>query len=77
VKLNERQAEAVIRLRNNQDFKDILEAIDAYGSECFELALFGPEDMVATSRGMARSITEVMRTLGTADNYLLKLRSRK
>ena len=77
MKINERQAEAVIRLRNNQDFKNIIEALEAYGEECLERTLFGPEELVTTHRGMARSVAEVLRALGNADNYLMKLRSRK
>jgi len=77
VKLNERQAEAFVRLQNNQDFKEILEAMEAYGAECVEHALYGPEENVHTFRGMARGVAEVMRALSGSQEFLIKTRSRK
>ena len=76
MKLTEAQAEAVIRLENNQDFKMILEAMNAYRVGLIEFVLMGREETVLTYRGMARSQTEVLRALGGARDQVQRVRSR-
>ncbi len=77
MKLNEAQAEAVVRLRNNADFKVFIEAANIYRKECMEIVMYGQEGTTLTSRGMARAMTELTRAVGSADELLKKLRSRK
>lgn len=77
MKLNEAQAEAIVRLQNNNDFRLVVEAMNAYRLELLEFAMFGPEDSVLTYRGMARATTEVLRGLGGASDHLERLRRRK
>lgn len=77
MKLNEEQAEAVVRLQNSQDFKLLVEAINVYRHEVIEMVMMGPEDGVSTYRGMARATTEVLRALGGARDILVNYRNRK
>ena len=77
MKLNEAQAESVLRLRNNADFQVFLEAASDYRSECLEFAMYGQEENVLTSRGMARAVTELIRSVGSAEVLLKKMRDRK
>ncbi len=77
MKLNEQQAEAVVRLsKTSADFKLFLEAANIYRSECIDFAMYGQEDNVLTSRGMARAVTELLRAVGSAEALLSKLRGR-
>jgi hypothetical protein len=77
LKLTEEQAEAIVRLQSNPDYKHVLDALDAYHCELMEHVMYCPEEIVATTRGMARSITEAGRTLSSALDHLKKIRSRK
>ena len=55
-----------MRLRGNEDFLTILEAINTYRAEAIEFTLYGPTDLTETNRGIARGATEVLRGLGKA-----------
>lgn len=77
MRINEEQAEAIVRLQNNSDFQVVMEAMNAYRSELLEMTLYGSAGDVQTHRGMARSVTEVMRALGDARDFLDKRRRRK
>ena len=76
MKLDVSQAEAVVRLQNNSDFKQVIEALTAYRHESIEFVMYGPPEGVETSRGMARGITEVLRALGGAHTIVDKARGR-
>ena len=76
MKLTEAQAEAVVRLQNNSDFRLFTEALRAYRHESIEFVMYGPPESVQTSRGMARGISEVLRGLSGADTTLQKMRGR-
>ncbi len=66
-----------MRLHGNRDFALVVEALDAYGRSLIERAVYGPEETSGVNRGMARSVTEVLRTLGNAEETLSKMRSRE
>ena len=70
MKLSVKQAEAALRLRNNPDFLDILEAINAYRGEAIEFTLYGPAESANINRGIARGTTEVLRGLGKAEQIV-------
>jgi len=59
-----------LRLRGNQDFLDILEAINIYRAEAIEFTLYGPKEASDINRGIARGATEVLRGLGKAGDIV-------
>ncbi len=65
-----------MRLHGNRDFGLVVEALDAYGRSLIERAVYGPEETSGVNRGMARSASEVLRALGSAEEILTQLRSR-
>jgi hypothetical protein len=70
MKLTDEQAEAAIRLSNNEDFKLLYEAINSYRHELLEFTMYGQEGDAHTYRGMARGVTEIMRAVGSAREQL-------
>lgn len=77
MRLNEKQLEAVIRLKQNSDFQEVLGALDAYRHSLLEFAMFGQSENQATFCGMARSTTEIMRAFSGAEESLNLSRQRK
>ena len=76
MKLTPAQAEAIVRLQNNSDFRQLVEALTAYRHESIEFVMYGPPEGVETSRGIARGVTEVLRGLSNANNIIEKTRGR-
>ena len=76
MKLDLAQAEAVVRLQNNSDFKLFVEALTAYRQESIEFVMYAPPEGVETNRGIARGVTEVLRGLSGAENIINKTRPR-
>jgi len=70
LKLTVEQAEAVMRISHNPDFKQVMEALNAYRLEAIEFCLYGPGEAADINRGIARGVTEIMRGIGKADNIV-------
>ena len=76
MKLTLAQAEAVVRLQNNSDFKLFKEALTAYRHESIEFVMYSQPEMAETNRGIARGVTEVLRGLSNAENTINPTRPR-
>ena len=72
MRLDNKQCEAIVRLESSPDYQVLHEAMNAYRHELLEMVMYGQEGSAHTYRGMARGVTEVMRSLGSARKQLEK-----
>jgi alcohol dehydrogenase YqhD (iron-dependent ADH family) len=70
LRLTIEQAEAVMRIAHNPDFKKVMDAINIYRHEAIEFSLYGPGDLADVNRGIARGVTEIMRGIGKAHDIV-------
>jgi hypothetical protein len=75
--MNTSQLEAIVRLEasNPQDYKVLHETITQYRNELLEFTMYGSGSDTHTYAGMARSVTEVLKSLGSARNQLAKAKN--
>ena len=76
MKLNERQAKAVLLLLENEDFKVYMQALGDYGEALMKKFVFSPPDEIQTRQGKVQTVTEIMKALDTAQQTVQNFKTR-
>ena len=76
MKLDERQARAIVTLLTNEDFKIYMGALGDFGEQLMQRLVFSPPDEVLTRQGKVQTVTEIMKALDTAQQTVQNFKTR-